>query len=92
MKKRLAAITLCLILIVSMVAGCGNSGKTTEPAPEEANAEGETGNEGDAQDTGDDEDKLYLVYVSPFCPTPSGWWQKTDLTPPVKSWAWRATG
>lgn len=70
MKKRLAAITLCLILIVSMVAGCGNSGKTTEPAPEEANAEGETGNEGDAQDTGDDEDKLYLVYVSPLLSHP----------------------
>ena len=70
MKKRLAAITLCLILIVSMVAGCGNSGKTTEPAPEEANAEGETGNEGHAQDTGDDEDKLYLVYVSPLLSHP----------------------
>ncbi len=70
MKKRLAAITLCLILIVSMVAGCGNSGKTTEPAPEEPNAEGETGNEGDAQDTGDNEDKLYLVYVSPLLSHP----------------------
>ncbi len=70
MKKRLAAITLCLILIVSMVAGCGNSGKTTEPAPEEANAEGETGNEGDAQNTGDDGDKLYLVYVSPLLSHP----------------------
>ncbi len=70
MKKRLAAITLCMILIVSMVAGCGNSGKTTEPAPEEANAEGETGNEGDAQDTGDNEDKLYLVYVSPLLSHP----------------------
>ena len=66
MKKRLAAITLCMILIVSMVAGCGNSGKTTEPAPEEANVEGETGNEGDAQDTGDNGDKLYLVDVSPL--------------------------
>ena len=70
MKKRLAAITLCLILIVSMVAGCGNSGKTTEPAPEEANAEGETGNERDAQNTGDDGDKLYLVYVSPLLSHP----------------------
>ena len=70
MKKRLAAITLCMILIVSMVAGCGNSGKTTEPAPEEANVEGETGNEGDAQDTGNDGDKLYLVYVSPLLSHP----------------------
>lgn len=70
MKKRLAAFTLCLVMTVSMLAGCGNSGKTTDPAPEESSVSEEAGNTENADETGAAKDDLYLVYVSPLLSHP----------------------
>lgn len=70
MKKRLIALTLCLTMAVSMLAGCGNSGQTEETAAEENNAAEDAENTDETQKTGTDTEDLYLVYVSPLLSHP----------------------
>lgn len=73
MKKRFIALTLCLTMAVSMLAGCSSSGKSEESASKENNAAEDTQNTADAdesQKTEADTEDIYLVYVSPLLSHP----------------------
>ncbi|MCI8854849.1 MAG: sugar ABC transporter substrate-binding protein [Lachnospiraceae bacterium] len=70
MKRRLVAFTLCLAMVISMLAGC--SSKSAEPSVTGGNgasAEAEEHKEAGEADK-EDSDELYFVYVSPLLSHP----------------------